>query len=498
MKRRGLYLDIWRDLASHKAMIFLVGPRQAGKTTLARMIAESFPNQVYFNWDLMTNKRLLMEKPTFFEEVNRKNESVPLVVFDEIHKYRRWKNYLKGIYDQFSGRYKFLVLGSGRLDIFQKGGDSLAGRYFQFTLWPFTLAELVGHRRPFREFIRDPLRVSKAGAVDDVWNRRPGTEFDLQDKDEVILYASSVKDVLRRQVAVYGAVKGGGRYEWKRGMTLSDLLREGEGFKDDAYFAEAEIARVPPGGLKGDSLATILRVAMIDDESWLADLDSAAVRILRGDGPAGRFLLEPNDNVFIRSNPDFQRPETVVLAGEIVVPGRYILRSRNETLRDIIRRAGGLTKESYAGGGQIIRNGQRLFLNFDDLLIHGKKRENVVLQPGDSIYIPPKPSVVMVRGEVMSPGYFKYLRGASARDYLVMAGGRTENGGRILVQQPTGRSYQYSMWKHPRPEDGAVIMVYPKPVKPKGEQTDWGSIIKDSFAIAASAATVIVLVDKMK
>ncbi len=172
MKSRELYLDIWRDCASHKAMVFLVGPRQAGKTTLARIIAGDFANQVYFNWDLVTNKRLLIEKPTFFEELNRKDETAPLVVLDEIHKYRRWKNYLKGIYDQFSGHYKFLVLGSGRLDIFQKGGDSLAGRYFQFTLWPFTLAELQGERRPFQEFIRDPLRVpAQSNSSGKIWNQ---------------------------------------------------------------------------------------------------------------------------------------------------------------------------------------------------------------------------------------------------------------------------------------------------------------------------------------
>lgn len=152
-------------------MVFLVGPRQTGKTTLSRMIAATFANQVYFNWDLVTNKRLLVEKPTFFEEVHRKDPSAPLVVFDEIHKYRRWKNYLKGVYDQFSDQYRFLVLGSGRLNVFQKGGDSLAGRYFLFTLWPFTLAELSGQRRPLKEFLKDPLKISsESPAHEKLWN----------------------------------------------------------------------------------------------------------------------------------------------------------------------------------------------------------------------------------------------------------------------------------------------------------------------------------------
>lgn len=172
MVDRRLYMDLWQEIASHKTMIFLVGPRQAGKTTLARMIAQGFSNQVYFDWDLVTNKRLLVEKPTFFEQLDRKDETAPLVIFDEIHKYRKWKNYLKGIYDEFSGGYKFLVLGSGRLDMFQKGGDSLAGRYFQFNLWPFTVAELAGARCPFAEFIKDPQRVPKEEKeTQTLWNR---------------------------------------------------------------------------------------------------------------------------------------------------------------------------------------------------------------------------------------------------------------------------------------------------------------------------------------
>lgn len=80
MKDRPLYLETWRQLSSDKAMVFLSGPRQSGKTTLARTIADEFANHLYFNWDLDKNKTLLLKNPTFFQELNRKDLTPPLVI----------------------------------------------------------------------------------------------------------------------------------------------------------------------------------------------------------------------------------------------------------------------------------------------------------------------------------------------------------------------------------------------------------------------------------
>jgi predicted AAA+ superfamily ATPase len=74
----------------------------------------------------------------------RKTPSLPLVVLDEIHKYGDWKNYLKGTYDRYYNQFRFPVTGSGRPDIYRKGGDSPVGRYYLFHLWPFKLAKSAG------------------------------------------------------------------------------------------------------------------------------------------------------------------------------------------------------------------------------------------------------------------------------------------------------------------------------------------------------------------
>lgn len=173
MERRSSYLKIWETLAAEKGMIFLAGPRQAGKTTLARIIAEGFPNTLYCNWDIPDHRARLLENPAFFTSLPRRDASRPLIVFDEIHKYRDWKNYLKGVYDQFHEEYRFLVTGSGRLDLYQKGGDSLAGRYLLFHLWPFTMGEIFASNGSLDAFLGNPLNIvmEDADAVSATWEK---------------------------------------------------------------------------------------------------------------------------------------------------------------------------------------------------------------------------------------------------------------------------------------------------------------------------------------
>lgn len=147
----------------HK-MAFLSGPRQVGKTTLAKHYRERFGQGLYLNWDNVSHQKKILTDPLFFEKENRDPEKPFLLIFDEIHKYRRWQNYLKGAYDDYKEEFRFLITGSGRLELFKKGGDSLLGRYFSVFLFPFTLGELGGRFIPFSEFVErssDPPASTK-------------------------------------------------------------------------------------------------------------------------------------------------------------------------------------------------------------------------------------------------------------------------------------------------------------------------------------------------
>lgn len=172
MIKRESYQKLLAELLQDGKMAFISGPRQSGKTTFIKAYSEKYPNSRYFNWDSYSDKKSFALDPHFFEKMDRKDLSKPLVLLDEIHKYKKWKNYLKGVYDDFSKDYQFVITGSGRLDIAQKGGDALSGRYFQMNLFPFTVSELAGKKRRLADFIESPLdgfAINAARETKDIW-----------------------------------------------------------------------------------------------------------------------------------------------------------------------------------------------------------------------------------------------------------------------------------------------------------------------------------------
>ena len=121
-------------------MVFLGGPRQVGKTTMARQIAEGVAPAVYLNWDNRDHRRMIMH--------GHWSPDAKLVLFDELHKYRSWKNLVKGFWDTRLPHLQIMVTGSSRLDVYRRGGDSLQGRYHYYRLHPFSLREL-NHAAPY-------------------------------------------------------------------------------------------------------------------------------------------------------------------------------------------------------------------------------------------------------------------------------------------------------------------------------------------------------------
>jgi predicted AAA+ superfamily ATPase len=143
--------------ADCRQMVFLSGPRQVGKTTTGRAVARGGP---YLNWDNQNDRVLILRGPRAASEelhLQELREEPPVLVFDELHKYGKWKNFLKGFHDTYGHAAKVVVTGSARLDIYKRGGDSLMGRYFPYRMHPVSVAETI-HPRPAEGETRPPRK----------------------------------------------------------------------------------------------------------------------------------------------------------------------------------------------------------------------------------------------------------------------------------------------------------------------------------------------------
>lgn len=141
-KRTRIYEAVLREhLRDNRQMAFLSGPRQCGKTTLAKTLADR-----YFTWDDLATRRLVAgpaRELAAAADLSVATDAKTILALDEIHKFSRWKSFLKGFFDLYEDRARIIVTGSARLDIYKRGGDSLMGRYFLYRMHPLGVAELA-------------------------------------------------------------------------------------------------------------------------------------------------------------------------------------------------------------------------------------------------------------------------------------------------------------------------------------------------------------------
>jgi predicted AAA+ superfamily ATPase len=147
-------------LERHRQMAFVTGPRQVGKTTTCRTLSSS-----YLDWDNTDHRQTILQGPGAVAQqlgLDRLRAKQPIATFDELHKYARWKSFLKGFHDTYADSARILVTGSSRMDTYRRGGDSLMGRYFLYRMHPFTVAELAYQDLPdTRSTVRLPRRIAE-------------------------------------------------------------------------------------------------------------------------------------------------------------------------------------------------------------------------------------------------------------------------------------------------------------------------------------------------
>ena len=154
-----LYENIIREhFGAYRQMVFLSGPRQVGKTTLSKIFASD-----YLNWEEKETRTLILKGAKAVGAAYGLEDGVAsgrILAFDEIHRYSKWKGFLKGFFDIFENSVKICATGSARMDVYKRGGDSMMGRYFPYRVHPFSVAELTDPSIPDEHrIVRSPTEL---------------------------------------------------------------------------------------------------------------------------------------------------------------------------------------------------------------------------------------------------------------------------------------------------------------------------------------------------
>jgi protein involved in polysaccharide export with SLBB domain len=326
----------------------------------------------------------------------------------------------------------------------------------------------------------------------------------LQDGDSIVV--DSVPDLEGSYyVTIAGTVRSPGRCPWHEGMTVRELLGLARGPTVGADLREAEVSRMPEQRQNGQ-LTERMRVPL--DSSYLSLRDTAA----RFRGPAGvafpaagtspEFELEPFDEVLILQQPGFGMPESVVLTGEVSIPGTYTLLTQTDRVADLIARAGGILDTGHTDGARLIRKEDdlgRIDLDLVAALEDPAGNENLILQHGDSLHIPEYSPTVVVRGAVNSPVTVMYRPGEDLDYYIANAGGYRSDAdrGAVSVRYANGSARTRSRFlffsSYPAPGPGSEVLV---PTEPEGEGSEWVTIVGPALSAVGSIVALIIAVSR--
>ncbi|MFI5256891.1 MAG: SLBB domain-containing protein [Gemmatimonadales bacterium] len=356
-------------------------------------------------------------------------------------------------------------------------------------------------------------------------------DFPLHEDDQVRVFSvTSFRPV--RYVAIAGFVRKPGRYPYRDGMTVRDLVLLGGGLVEGASLTDAEIARLPADRSNGQ-MATTIHVSL--DSTYLFDRRPGEPY----KGPPGEqapsagapeVTLEPYDNLLIVRQPGFEYQRNVELRGEVKFPGTYALKTKTEKLRDLVLRAGGLTNEASADGIVFVRRGSvtykvsnagpdglsittvqdsltearvtngRVGIDLVDVMRHPDSRDNLVLADGDLITILRNNPIVRVDGAVNAPANVAFVPGRDLYYYVRAAGGGTRLADldRVYVTQPSGklesvRSRRFFPDDVPVAQPGAHVVV---PARDPNDKTDYVAIASITAQIVASLVAIVAVLHK--
>lgn len=339
-------------------------------------------------------------------------------------------------------------------------------------------------------------------------DRNAPDNFILEPHDRIVVLSNSI---IKNEstVTVGGAVKNPGKFKYGYSMTLLDAISLSGGLKTEAATNRVEIFRV----ILNNNEPTKVVAATFDIPRDL---------IMAGD-TMSKVYLEPFDIIEVRSLPKYSLQKVITIHGEVKYPGKYALVKDNETIYDIIRRAGGLNPEAFTEGATLNRTFDEtglVIIQLGDIMKNPNASYNIALTDGDELTIPRNKDLISIEGAVniddvvtttnySNPGNkinVAYIEGKSVRYYInEYAGGLSDmaDKSKIYVKDANGKKSKVHSFlifkKYPKVKKGASIVVGYKdpkkiPVEPK-EKTDWAKVIAESVAQATAILTLVVLIN---
>ncbi len=316
--------------------------------------------------------------------------------------------------------------------------------------------------------------------------------FRLAERDSIVVYARDSLAVAQ-WVRVSGRVKKPGTYPYARGMTPLDLVVAAGGYADGAFRDSLDVVR--RAGSQGDTTVHVWRVPIA---GMAAGGNGDAVDAATADALA----LRPDDEVHVLSDPTHLLPRSVVVTGEVGMPGPYPLVGRVERLSEVLARAGGTRASAYVPGIRVYRAGELISIDVREALAERDSPANLPLMHGDSIHVPRYDPTIRVTGAVAYEGWVAYEPGKDLDYYIRQAGGYRADAdeSRVAITGPDGRRQTVArglLRGTPVPPAGSEIHVPPLVA---GQRTgmSWGDVLTRTLAVASTIATLIFAVQQLR
>lgn len=316
-------------------------------------------------------------------------------------------------------------------------------------------------------------------------------DMTLHKEDSVFVFA---KEAIREKytVTINGEVNAPSSYEYADNMHVQDLILMSGGFTDGASLQRIEVARRLRQSNEGKDTSAYSIIKVIDlSNANTAELD---------------FVLAPFDVVSIRKSPIYKEQITVDIEGEVLFPGKYTLSGNKERLSDIIVRAGGLKQTAYSIGAMLLRkaktnNYKPVGIRLNEALIKPGTIDDIILEQGDSVYVPKLIQTVQTTGAINVPRQVAYVPGMSFLNVIRRSGWFVPNANRrhAYVIRANGEIKTTKRFLafhfYPRVEPGSEIVVPAK--KPKLPVTT-AEYIGIGSSIASLAGLIIALINATK